>query len=49
MKKSETTDIVTINEYPDTITVKCEAPWYMCLWRFISNPFTYLFLGKIRY
>lgn len=33
----------------DAIRVKSPIKWYKRLWYLISNPFTYIFLGYIRY
>jgi hypothetical protein len=34
---------------PTTIVITSISPWYMRLWYLVSNPFRYLFTGKIVY
>lgn len=33
----------------DSLRIKTKLKWYKRLWYCISNPFTYIFLGYIRY
>ncbi len=39
-------DIVKTN---DSIIVKTSVKWYKRIWYILSNPFLYIFNGKIRY
>ena len=40
---------VIIDGEPDTISITTSATWYTRLWRVVSNPFYYVFCGKLRY
>ena len=40
-------DVVLRNNYSITFTTK--EKWYKRIWNYISNQFTYIFCGKIRY
>jgi len=33
---------------PKSITYQVATPWYQRIWFFISNPFYYIFKGKMR-
>ena len=32
-----------------SVTITTGEAWYMRIWLFLSNPFRYLFTGRVRY
>jgi len=42
--------LTTIKQGPmDSLRIKTKLKWYKRFWYCVSNPFTYIFLGYIRY
>jgi len=48
MKKEKKCDVI-IEDKPDTLTILADKSWYVRLWRLVSNPFLYVFTGRLRY
>ena len=48
-KKKIQEPTIILHEPPYGLTVVSSVRWYERLWYLISNPFRYLFTGKIKY
>ena len=50
-KKNSISDVVAYDKNigNHSITIITKEKWYKRIWNYFSNPFTYIFSGKIRY
>ena len=48
-KTSTTTTTKYVSIDPYSMQIETRAKWYERIWVLLSNPFLYLFKGKIRY
>jgi hypothetical protein len=48
-EEENTTIFETLTRWEESLFINSRVKWYKRIWYIISNPFLYIFQGKIRY